>query len=189
MSSHHIVREKQEPALLLLGLSNFSAELLGQLLEWSPTVITIPFVAEQLNAHEIKIDFIVSDELNEDLQSDIKLVHPQGASMIEAAMKYLIKHDYQAVNVVADDIDLQALAMFADKINVVIYTGNKKIYAVSPGFSKWKPAGEIIRILSVYLNLQFSGLRQLDEKTFITTNDGFIRLNFDGDLIFIAEDI
>ena len=40
MSSHHIVREKQEPALLVLGLNNFSTELLGQLLEWNPTVIT-----------------------------------------------------------------------------------------------------------------------------------------------------
>ena len=39
MSSHHIVREKQEPALLVLGLDDFPDELLGQLLEWSPTVI------------------------------------------------------------------------------------------------------------------------------------------------------
>ena len=56
MSSHHVVREKQEPALLVLGLDGFDDELLGQLLEWSPTVITTQQIAERLNAYGIKID-------------------------------------------------------------------------------------------------------------------------------------
>jgi thiamine pyrophosphokinase len=56
----------------------FSEELLGQLLEWSPTVITTPLVAEQINAYEIKIDAIIADELDEVLQSDVKQI-PQGA--------------------------------------------------------------------------------------------------------------
>ncbi|MFD2144372.1 hypothetical protein [Mucilaginibacter antarcticus] len=42
MSSHHIVREKQEPALLVLGLDGFDEEQLGQLLEWSPTLMAPP---------------------------------------------------------------------------------------------------------------------------------------------------
>ncbi|MEB0250004.1 thiamine pyrophosphokinase, partial [Mucilaginibacter sp. 5B2] len=72
MSSHHIVREKQEPALLLLSLDNFSEELLGQLLEWSPTVIATPLIAEQMNSYEIKIDIIVADEIDKTLQSYIR---------------------------------------------------------------------------------------------------------------------
>ncbi len=61
MSSHHIVREKQEPALLVLGLDSFSDELLGQLLEWSPTVIVTELTAERINAYGIKIDWIISN--------------------------------------------------------------------------------------------------------------------------------
>jgi thiamine pyrophosphokinase len=61
MSSHHIVREKQEPALLVLGMDNFSDELLGQLLEWSPTVIATEIMAEKLNANGIKIDCVIVD--------------------------------------------------------------------------------------------------------------------------------
>ena len=57
MSSHHIVREKQEPALLVLGLDNFPDELLGQLLEWSPTVITTSQTAEKLVVNGTKIDW------------------------------------------------------------------------------------------------------------------------------------
>jgi thiamine pyrophosphokinase len=189
MSSHHIVREKQEPALMLLSLNNFSAELLGQLLEWSPTVITTPFVAEQLNAYEIKIDFVIADQIDENLQSDIKQITPNGVSEIEAALTYLIENDYKAVNVVADVIELVDYVSLAAKINIVIYSGNQKIYAVSPGFNKWKPAGESIRIMSVHLNLQTNGLQAMGNGHFVTTADGFIKLDFNEELLFIAEDI
>lgn len=189
MSSHHIVREKQEPALLVLGLNNFSEELLGQLLEWSPTVITTPLVAEQINSYEIKIDIIIADEIDENLQSDIKQI-PQGkASPIDAALNYLIQNEYKAVNIVTDDVKLGDFMAFANKINIVIYSEGQKIYAVNSGFSKWKPAGEDIRILSVYLNLQTSGLTAKGGNDFITTDDGFISLKFDGDMLFISEDI
>ncbi|RYU87910.1 thiamine pyrophosphokinase [Mucilaginibacter terrigena] len=189
MSSHHIVREKQEPALLVLGLNTFSEELLGQLLEWSPTVITTPPVAEQINAYEIKIDIIIADELDNDLQSDVKQI-PQGqAGPVEAALNYLIQNEYKAVNIITDDVQLADFIPFAHKINLVIFSGGQKTYAINPGFSKWKPAGEIIRILSLYLNLQTSGLAAIGKNTFITTNDGFISLNFNGGFIFISEDI
>jgi thiamine pyrophosphokinase len=189
MSSHHIVREKQEPALLLLGVNNFSDELLGQLLEWSPTVIATPLVAEQINSYEIKIDVIIADEIGESLQLDIRQI-PQGdAGPVEAVLNYLIKNEYKAVNVVTDEVRLEDFIPFANTINIVIYSESVKIYAVKPGFTKWKPAGEIIRILSVYLNLQTSGLIAKGDNTFVTMNDGFINLNFDDDLIFISEDI
>lgn len=189
MSSHHIVREKQEPALLLLGLNNFAEELLGQLLEWSPTIITTPLVAEQINAYEIKIDAIIADELDEVLQSDVKQIPQDGAPQTEAALKYLIQNDYKAVNVVTDVVDLAAFTPFAGQINIVIYSGNQKIYAVNSGFSKWKPAGEDFRILSVHLNLQTSGLQADGSNKFVTTTDGFISLKFDNGFLFISEDI
>jgi thiamine pyrophosphokinase len=36
MSSHHFVKELQEPALIIAHGEECSAELLGQLLEWEP---------------------------------------------------------------------------------------------------------------------------------------------------------
>ncbi|GGH12861.1 thiamine pyrophosphokinase [Mucilaginibacter phyllosphaerae] len=189
MSSHHIVREKQEPALLLLSLDNFSEELLGQLLEWSPTVLTTPLVAEQMNTYEIKVDIIIADQIDTNLQSDIRQIAQGNASQTEAALIYLIAQDYKAVNIVADAFDLAGITPFAEKINIVIYSGSQKIYAVKPGFSKWKPAGEYIRVLSVSLNLQTSGLKQIGGGDFVTEEDGFITLNFDRGLLFIAEEI
>ena len=67
---------KQEPALLVIGLDNFPDELLGQLLEWSPTVIATPETAEKLAAYGIKIDWVIADCTGEVFQSDIKLLSP-----------------------------------------------------------------------------------------------------------------
>jgi thiamine pyrophosphokinase len=127
MSSHHIVREKQEPALLVMGLDNFDDEQLGQLLEWSPTLIATPFIAEQLNIFGIKIDWILTDEVGEVLQSDIKHLPVGNNTTINAALNYLIAQGYPAVNIVTDEFELKDYLPFADKINVVIFYNQQKI--------------------------------------------------------------
>ena len=94
MSSHHIVREKQEPALLVLGMDSFPVELLGQLLEWNPTVITTRQTAGLLNDYGIKIDWIITNDTQGPPQSDIKQMPAGNDTPIEAALKYLVTHNY-----------------------------------------------------------------------------------------------
>lgn len=189
MSSHHIVREKQEPALLILGLDQFSEEMLGQLLEWSPTVITTPLTAEQINAFGIKIDLIIADIFEQGLQSDIKLIMPAGVAPVTAALKHLIAGGYGAVNIVTDQFELQEFQAFAEAINIVIFSGGKKIYPVNSGFSKWKPASEVIRILSPSLSVQTVGLKACGVDCYQTSGDGFITLKFSEPFLFVAEDL
>ncbi len=189
MSSHHIVREKQEPALLVLGLNSFPAELFGQLLEWSPTVIVTEQTAEKVNAFGIKIDWIIADEVHEALQSDIKLMSPGADEPAEAALKYLVTHGYPAVNIVSDDLQLKDYLFFIDKLNMVIFNGNQKIYAVSSGFSKWKPGGEIIELLSEQSHFHSSGLEHVEHYRYKTTHYGFFSLQFEQPFLFIAEEL
>ena len=118
MSSHHIVREKQEPALLVLGLHSFSFELLGQLLEWSPTVIAVPATAKVLHDNGIKIDWIIAESRYKPLQLDIKIMPAGNDSPVEAALKYLVTNSYPAVNVVTDELQLKDFFYFTDKIGL-----------------------------------------------------------------------
>jgi thiamine pyrophosphokinase len=187
MSSHHIVREKQEPALLVLGLDNFDDEQLGQLLEWSPTLIVTPDIAEKLNAYGIKIDCIITDDAIDNLQSDIKWLPAGKDTVITAALNYLTSQGYPSVNVVTDEFELDDYLLFADKINLVIFYDQQKIYAVSSGFGKWKPGGDIITILSKTTALETGGLEKIDEDQYQTITDGFFTLKFDEPLLFIAE--
>ena len=128
MSSHHIVREKQEPALLVLGLDDFPDEMLGQLLEWSPTVITTPQTAEKLVSFGIKIDWVISDGQDDELQPDVKLMSPGNGNLTDAALSYLADNEYPSVNVVTDDLDLDDYRYFTDRINLVIFNNHQKIY-------------------------------------------------------------
>jgi thiamine pyrophosphokinase len=187
MSSHHIVREKQEPALLVLGLDNFPQELLGQLLEWSPTVIATPQTAEKLIVNGIKVDWIITNGAEDILQSDVKLMSAGDGNLTDSALEYLISDEYPAVNIVTDELNLDDYLHSADKINLVIFHDHKKIYAVSPGFSKWKPAGEIIELLSHASHLDFRGLEKINDSQYKTSADGFFSLHFDGPFLFIAE--
>jgi len=189
MSSHHVVREKQEPALLVLGLGNFPDELLGQLLEWSPTVIATPQTAEELVVKGIKVDWIITDGTDDILQSDIKLMSCGDDNLTDAALKYLTSYEYSAVNVITDELELKNYEHFADKINLVIFNNHKKIFAVTPGFSKWKPAGELIELLGPAGKLEFTGLEKIDGVHYKTTKDGFFNLRFKEPFLFIAEDL
>jgi thiamine pyrophosphokinase len=188
MSSHHIIREKQEPALLVLSLNDFSDEMLGQLLEWSPTLITTPLTAEQINSQGIKVDMIIADDADLSLQEDVKLI-PAANTPIKAALDFLLENDYKAVNIITGKILLDEFIPYAGKINLVIFSDNKKIYPVTSGFSKWKPAGENIKILSVADGLKVTGLEPVEGNSYKTATDGFFTLDFHGAFVFIAEDI
>ena len=189
MSSHHVVREKQEPALLVLGLDGFTDELLGQLLEWSPTIITTPQTAERLNAYGIKIDWIITDGTDNTFQSDVKLLPAGNDSLIDSALKYLTGYEYPAVNIVTDDLNLKYFEPYVAQINLVIFNEGKKIYPVKPGFSKWKPAGEIIELLTPAKALRTDGLENAGHNHYKTINDGLFGLHFDEPFLFIAEEL
>jgi thiamine pyrophosphokinase len=56
MSSHHIIRDKQEPALIIANGEACSMDILDQLLEWSPMVIVLDGALEHVISLGIKVD-------------------------------------------------------------------------------------------------------------------------------------
>lgn len=98
---------------MVLGLDNFPDELLGQLLEWSPTVITTTDTAEDLASRGIKIDWIITNGNGEALQSDVKLMPAGNGSPADAALKYLAENEYPSVNIVTDELKLNDYEHFA----------------------------------------------------------------------------
>jgi thiamine pyrophosphokinase len=188
MSSHHIVREKQEPALLILNLEKFDQEYLGQLLEWSPTIIVAGAEYEKADTLGIKIDVVITSDPNFDAQQNT-IVIPAGDSALEDALKYLVGEQYPSANIITNEFALKDYAMYVDRIDLVIYMGDKKIFPVRSGFSKWCAAGENVVLLQEVNNLQVSGLQFLNHHTLQTEKDGFYTLTFDHAFIFIAENI
>jgi len=187
MSSHHIVREKQEPALLVLGLQQFTDDELGQLLEWSPTLIASAAMAEQLTVYEIKLDYIVGAPAGDELQSDVKIIEAPGQSWLVAALQFLVAQGYPAVNIVTDVIELSVYEQYAPQINLVVFCNRQKIYPVRSGFTKWKPASEQLVLLNATGAAETCGLLPNGDSSYQTLTDGFFKLKFNQPLLFIAE--
>ncbi len=189
MSSHHIVREKQEPALLVLGMGDFNHEQLGQLLEWSPTVIATTQTVGLLLSLNIKIDWLISKSTVEDMQADIKTFIVKEELPSVAALNFLITGGYSSVNIISEDFNPVDYSTFIAKINIVVFCRQKKIYAIHSGYSKWKTQGEQIEIISEADILGFKGLKRINTSTFETLDDGFFNLQFKEEKLFIAESL
>ncbi|MCB0735469.1 MAG: thiamine diphosphokinase, partial [Bacteroidetes bacterium] len=82
MSSHHFVRDKQEPALMIANGQSCSMELLGQLLEWNPYVLVLDGALDRVLMNGIKVDAVLGDydslnvnRVSLDLEQQINWIH------------------------------------------------------------------------------------------------------------------
>ncbi len=188
MSSHHIIREKQEPALLIMSLDGFDSENLGQILEWSPTVIVHEDLYELADSLALKVDGVLSSDPDFLAQENTRIILTD-SDPLEDCLKYLIGETYPAVNIITKDFALKDYALFVEDIDIVVFIGDQKIFPVKSGFSKWQPAGEQVHLLHEIHNLNISGLVRKEDHILETEKDGFYSVTFDQPFIFIAEEI
>lgn len=180
MSSHHIVKAKQEPALLILSLQKFDLEYLGQLLEWSPTILVSADVYEEVESLGIKIDVVLGSI--EAVQSDAVQLDVQN-DYASTGLNYLIKEGYPAVNIIADEQLLIDISCYGN-INIVWFCGSSKIYSVKSGFSFWKPAGTQFKLNS---EVQTTNLIPTSTGVFEVLKDGFVSFKSQSATLFIEE--
>ena len=185
MSSHHIVREKQEPALYIHHLGKFDEEYLGQLLEWSPTLIVNSAEYEKAVSLGLKVDMVVNPRPDYSFQENTKSITTR-TNELDAVLDYLISEKYQAVNVIDLASNLKELGSYISEINIVVFTETAKSYAVKSGFKVWKPKDTIYHI-EVLAYFETSNLRQLEDESFVVINDGFVEFTFNAPYLFISE--
>lgn len=179
MSSHHIVRENQEPALLIEDLFLIDEENLGQLLEWSPTIAIEAETIDLLDARGYKFDIVFTKKSINDSQENLKVISYDN-DFLKTAIEYLIAHQYKAVNIVSDQLDLGYYRPYLEQINIVLFSKGIRYYFVTTGFTKWKPAGEKILIESPHTEKEmiYTGLTKLNDKEYEMEKDGLFVLEF-----------
>lgn len=166
MSSHHIVRDDQEPALIIANGASCSAELLGQLLEWSPFVIVLDSAIERVLDLNIKIDVLLGDfdrgfnpEYYKERHYPIEIVHTpnQDKTDLEKAFDYLIEKKIPAVNVVwatgkrADHTitNITNIVRYRNELKIVVLDDHSKIFLLPKKFQKWYPAATPISLIPI----------------------------------------
>lgn len=167
MSSHHIVRDEQEPALLALNAGWLGNETLASLLEWSPTIVLPANQVEVLTSLGFKPDVVVatSDERNASTDSWDMLApltvlkRTETEDVAVAALHYLLAKKYTAVNILASpfDLPLAEFSLFFKNMDIVFYNETSRWLWVRNGqYSKWLPAGARLNVKSVGGPQQFS---------------------------------
>jgi thiamine pyrophosphokinase len=166
MSSHHIVRDDQEPALIIANGASCSFELLGQLLEWSPIVVVLDNAIERVLQLDIKIDVLLGDfdddfnpEIYKEKQFPLEIVHTpnQDKTDLEKAFDYLIEKGHKAVNVVwatgkrADHTitNITNIVSYRDKLKIVILDDHSKIFLLPNKFEKWYTKNTPISLIPI----------------------------------------
>ena len=166
MSSHHIVRDDQEPALIIANGAACDPELLGQLLEWSPLVIVLDSAIERVIQLGIKVDVLLGDfdrgfdpEVYKISQFPIEIVHTpdQDKTDLEKAFDYLIERKIPAVNVVwatgkrADHTitNLTNIVRYRNLLKIVILDDHSKIFLLPAKFEKWYTAKTPISLIPI----------------------------------------
>jgi thiamine pyrophosphokinase len=170
MSSHHIVREKQEPALIIANGEACNDELLGQLLEWSPFVLVLDGAIDRVLARGIKIDVLFGDfdhgnknfEELKTSQFPIEIIHApdQEKTDLEKAIEFLIERDFPAANIAwatgkrADHTmaNIAILPKYSRLIKLKIIDDHSCIFPILPlpnTFTKWYKKGSIISLMPV----------------------------------------
>jgi len=185
MSSHHIVREKQEPALYIHQIGDFNEEYLGQLLEWSPTLIVNGAIYEKVVSLGLKVDVVLNALDGRAFQENTKSIAGPGDEF-NTVLNYLIAEKYPAVNIIDVDKKLVDLSYYLPDINIVLFSATEKSYAVQNSFSVWKPAGTVFKIdMNSYF--ETSNLAQNADGDFVVIKDGFVELTFNAPYLLISE--
>lgn len=166
MSSHHIVREDQEPALIIANGAACSSELLGQLLEWSPYILVLDGALPRVNALGIKVDAVLGDfdslTMHEDIiasQRPIEIVHSpdQNKTDLEKGIEWLIQKGHQTIQMVwagglrADHYlnNLYTLVKYKEDALLVMLDDHSKIFPLKSEFTKWYPSGIKLSLMPV----------------------------------------
>jgi thiamine pyrophosphokinase len=168
MSSHHIIRDKQEPALIIANGESCSDELLGQLLEWSPFIVVLDNAIHRIIEMGIKVDVLLGDfdrldvEAIKAQQYPIEIIHTpnQDKTDLEKAFDFLIERGFPAANVVwatgrrADHsiANITNIVRYKNQIQIVMIDDYSVIYPLqnSPQiFEKWFSKGTAISLIPV----------------------------------------
>jgi len=167
MSSHHIVRDNQEPALIIANGADCSDALLQQLMEWSPYVLALDGAVHRLLDRNIRFDAWLGDfdsgkgvdELALARMGDIQRIwaEDQEKTDLQKGIEFLLAKGHAAANIIwgtgrrADHTinNMVTLWRYQDRITLSILDDHSRVYPLAKQFKKWYPAGTQISLIPV----------------------------------------
>lgn len=156
MSSHHFVKEGQEPALFIVD--PISVQLVQPLLEWAPLVMVLDSAVDEVMRWGIKIDVVLAayneqEKIKEKVaeQFPVKIISYQIVKdAIATGLHFLIDSKQAGVNVVIDpnnDSIFTFVQNLSADLTVTLLNNQMRWSFIAGGeYRKWFPARARIKI-------------------------------------------
>jgi thiamine pyrophosphokinase len=178
MSSHHIVRENQEPALVIFDARAIPFEKVQELLEWMPTIVVLHTQVEIVLSWGIKMDVVLVPASEETSwtertkdQQPIEVISFQANEPpLNKTISLLQSRNIPAVNWLVKE--LQTLTGLIDFTgDAEVFVDNKRWSRVKSGrFEKWLPTGTALYIFPE------QACSEIADGKFIVERDGVVVL-------------
>jgi hypothetical protein len=186
MSSHHFVREGQEPALLIIEPVPFAVA--ESLLEWAPLVVVTQNTIHDVLLWGIKIDVVISRQheiasLQEKLveQTPVKIL-PAGEDLLESSLLFLTGMGEKAVSIICHKFSEQIrekLAAYGPRIQITVRESTRKWSLIESGnYRKWFQKDSLLYFLDPTLVSQVQNLLPMADG-FKITEDQWVNLEND----------
>lgn len=188
MSSHHIIRDEQEPPVFVFQMHNNWQEL-SEILGWSPILLVDPSLKEVFDFKKTKIDGFVYGKNGLDHNDGKSFVYHE-AELGKSLLNWISSKDCTAINIFCDFrvmMDLfEELKTESVIIPFVFFTeSGRYIFKPNSLFKKWYPENFGIEIL----NDKIKKLVNLKPESngFTVEKAGFITIEVEENLVFLKE--
>ncbi len=184
MSSHHIVRDEQEPAIVIAKMENQYWSAIRELLGWTPTVMVAEGCVLDIVSRGIKVDVVICEkeslpetkELLQD-QQPIEFLLKEKNSFILTAVSYLKDKGYKGVNIFGG-FDAHKSSMINKQLIAIWYAEDYRyVRSTLYKFQKWMVANHefIILLTAQDQSLKTNNSTKLAQKnTYSCTQDGMV---------------
>jgi len=197
MSSHHFVKEGQEPALFVLDALPFAVA--APLLEWAPLVLVAESALEHVQEWGIKIDVVLATPgqaqhaaqiLSE--QTPVTIAElSNGESFLTKGLSVLKHGGQTAVNILSTGDDaFEEAAKFSPHLQICILQESLKWSAIPSGpFEKWYPGGVRLHLRKSIPSQTFD-LQGLDAENELVVNHraGLVSIR-SGQFFWVGEEL
>lgn len=144
MSSHHVVREGQEPALYIYEFQAEDLSLVEALLEWSPTLFVHESQLRNAILQQFHWDIIVGNKA-------IDLLHTKSIADDELA-RALKETSNTAITILMQSIaDMKLFHKIAEQFDLKIIAEARQWYHISE-YQKWFPAHTSLYFMNIHAN-------------------------------------
>ena len=150
MSSHHFVRENQEPGLYIDEWFAGAEQLLEELAQWAPKIIVHEQVLDHVLETGTKIDVVLFTDNKATIEEKTRFQFPielvEATNSLEANIRFIEQHYINRIHIIS--LKTPEEITFETKAKLTFFNSTSFFFNIEKGFEKWMAEGTTFEVLA-----------------------------------------